>query len=250
MHFYTTYDYKRNLDSHLMKNSEWGAVAYLQHSKYGSHTSVRINNNSDYMTGYAAVSEPTCGYTGDNRVCNEYGDLSNITLPYNTDTGYLASTTGNISGIYDMSGGAWEYVMGVMTNQTGVPLSGKNASSHSGFTGPYGAGGSLASGYSWPDSRYYDTYTYHTSYTEYTRGHLGDATTEMGPFGNVKYGTQTIQISSWYADYAVFVSTSRPWFARGGDYRAGSDSGVFSFGYTYGAVDTWVSFRVVLTPAM
>jgi len=31
--FYSTYDYKRNLDSHMMKNTEWGAVAYLQHSK-------------------------------------------------------------------------------------------------------------------------------------------------------------------------------------------------------------------------
>ena len=31
---------------------------------------------------------------------------------YNSEKGYLASTTGNITGIYDMSGGAWEYVMG------------------------------------------------------------------------------------------------------------------------------------------
>ncbi|MEG1142957.1 MAG: hypothetical protein RSE41_11055, partial [Clostridia bacterium] len=34
------------------------------------------------------------------------------TTAYNTAGGYLASTTGNISGIYDMSGGAWEYVAG------------------------------------------------------------------------------------------------------------------------------------------
>jgi len=32
--FYTTYDYERNLDSHMMKNQEWGAVAYLSHSKF------------------------------------------------------------------------------------------------------------------------------------------------------------------------------------------------------------------------
>ena len=106
--FYTSYYYNRELDSHLMKNTEWGAVAYLQHSLYGSHTNVRINNNSDYITGYASVNEPTCGYTGDNRACNQYGTTSNITQPYNTETGYLASTTGNITGIYDMSGGACE----------------------------------------------------------------------------------------------------------------------------------------------
>ena len=34
--FYTSYNYQRELDSHMMKNTEWGAVAYLQHSTYGS----------------------------------------------------------------------------------------------------------------------------------------------------------------------------------------------------------------------
>ena len=63
-----SYNYKRELDSHMMKNTEWGAVAYLQHSKYGSSTSVRINNNSAYITGYAAKNEPTCGFTGKNRL--------------------------------------------------------------------------------------------------------------------------------------------------------------------------------------
>ncbi len=100
--FYTTYNYKRNLDSHMMKNTEWGAVAYLVHSLYGSRTKVRINNNSDYLTGYSSTNDPTCGITYDNRDCNRYGNTSSVTLPYNTATGYLASTTGNITGIYDM----------------------------------------------------------------------------------------------------------------------------------------------------
>ena len=33
--FYTSYNYKRDLESHMMKNTEWGAVAYLTQSKYG-----------------------------------------------------------------------------------------------------------------------------------------------------------------------------------------------------------------------
>jgi len=246
--FYTSFNYKRNLDSHMMKNTEWGAVAYLSHSKYGSEASVRLNNNSNYLTGYASVTEPTCGYTGDNQDCNRYGVEESVTKPYNTDIGYLASTTANISGIYDMSGGSWEYVMGVMTSSSGVALSGRNASYHSGFVGPYGEGGSLASGYAWPESRYYDTYAYGTSYSEFTRGILGDATTEMGPFANAKYGTQTRQISSWYADYALFVNTSNPWFARGGNFLNGSESGVFALGADHGSVLERGSFRVVLTP--
>ena len=46
--FFTSYHYQRNLDSHMIKNSEWGSVSYLQHSKYGSQTSVRFNNNSNF----------------------------------------------------------------------------------------------------------------------------------------------------------------------------------------------------------
>ena len=215
--FYTSYYYQREMDSHMMKNSEWGVVSYLQQSKYGSMTSVRFNNNSNFITKYASVSEPTCGWTNDNRDCNKYGTTSGITLSYNTEVGYLASTTGNITGIYDMSGGAWEYVMGIMTNQVGQTLSGSNASNHSGFTGSFGEGESLESGLSWPEEKYYDKYLYGTSYSEFTRGHLGDATVEMGPFKSVIYaGNQARQISSWYADHAYFVYTSAPWVVRGG----------------------------------
>ena len=48
-----SYDYDRAKESHLMKNSEWGAVAYLTHSQYGRNgIEVTINNNgSTYYTG-------------------------------------------------------------------------------------------------------------------------------------------------------------------------------------------------------
>ena len=103
--FETAYNYKRDNDSHMMKNTEWGAVAYLSHSKYGINTEVRINNNSSYLTGYAAVDG-----TDQSSYPGTYGTDSSITLPYNTTTGYKASTTGNITGVYDMSGGAYEYM--------------------------------------------------------------------------------------------------------------------------------------------
>ena len=247
--FYTSYAYKREMDSHMMKNSEWGSVAYLQHSKYGSQMSVRFNNNSNFITGYSSVVEPTCGWTNDNRDCNKYGTTNDITLPYNTEIGYLASTTGNISGIYDMSGGAWEYVMGVMTDSNGKPLSGRNASNHSGFIGSFGEGGSLASGYSWPEEKYYDKYNYGTSPSDYTRGHLGDGTVEMGPFKSIIYAANlTRQISSWYVDYAYFANTVSPWVERGGGYYDGTESGMFASGHNYGSADAYRGFRVVLAP--
>ncbi|MDD5980295.1 MAG: hypothetical protein PUC23_04195, partial [bacterium] len=91
------------LDTHMMKNNEWLAVAYLTQSIYGrctsstSCTEVGINNNSSFITGYGSFA-------------NTEVDTNNGT--YETSLGMEASTTGNIYGVYDMSGGAEEYVMG------------------------------------------------------------------------------------------------------------------------------------------
>jgi len=258
--FYTSYDYKRNLESHMMKNTEWGAVAYLSHSKYGILDKIRINNNSNFITGYSSTKEPTCGYTESNEDCNKYGTTSDITLPYNTIIGYLASTTGNITGIYDMSGGSREAVMGVMLDQSGNLVSGRNSLNHSGFNGVFscpscdGADGSIVSingGYSFPDKRYYDTYEYATTDKFYQRRILGDATGETGPFGNIVYtgsnGEFNRHIGSWYKEYAYYAYNEWPWFYRGGDYTRGFDSGIFSFSNMYGSAYPFISFRIVLS---
>ena len=50
---YSTYfNNKNNVDTHMTKNVEWGAVAYLAHSKYGLNgDEIGINTNSSYTTG-------------------------------------------------------------------------------------------------------------------------------------------------------------------------------------------------------
>ena len=102
---YLTVEGMNQTESHMMKNIEWGAVAYLKQSIYGlGEIDIGINNNSSYKTG--------CGATpgsSKSSVCNAY----------NTTNGMLASTTGNITGVYDMSGGANEYVMGNYNNIAG-----------------------------------------------------------------------------------------------------------------------------------
>jgi hypothetical protein len=254
--FYTSYDYKRDYNSHMMKNTEWGAVAYLSHSKYGNMSSVRINNNSNYVTGYASVKEPTCGYTGTNEECNKYGAESSVTQPYNTSVGYLASTTGNISGVYDMSGGAIDYVMGVLIDVDGKPISGRSNKYNSGFNGRFkcptcenDTSGltELTTGINFPsDTRYYDTYAYADNDETYTRRILGDATGEMGPFATATYGIQNRQIGSWYADESTFIYSTQPWFGRGEYFILGSSAGVFSFVPLHGSTWDNLAFRIVL----
>ena len=103
----STYGTSTNDDSHMMKNMEWGAVAYLSSSIYGRYINastcidsgceVWINNNSSYTTGCAGSSVSA----SEASTCNAW----------NTATGVNASTTGNIYGIYDMSGGAVEHIL-------------------------------------------------------------------------------------------------------------------------------------------
>jgi hypothetical protein len=50
--------------SHMMKNTEWGAAAYLTASIYGKNSEVYVNNNSNFITGCggttaSAASTPT-----------------------------------------------------------------------------------------------------------------------------------------------------------------------------------------------
>ena len=239
--FKNSYDYQRNLDSHMMKNTEWGAVAYLQHSAYGSQVSVRINNNEAFITGYASTSEPTKGYNGASIDGNMHEATSigvdgTYTVNYLNANSDVASTTGNKTGVYDMSGGAWEYVTGYTTGASTVGGSSEITNLYPNF---------------FTDStytKYWDKYT-STTNTNYNYRLLGDATGEMGPFGSEKDPDGTSRYkSSWYGDYAYFVASSYPWFVRGGNWYHGSLSGAFAFNLNTGGTSTFNSFRIVLTP--
>jgi len=99
-------DYDSSKESHLMKNSEWGAVAYLTHSSYGRNgKQVDMNACEGLYTGAGPTAE------GDTSTTYEY-DASTFssTYAYDTDLGQLASSTGNITGIYDLSGCAPTFV--------------------------------------------------------------------------------------------------------------------------------------------
>ncbi len=221
--FKTAYNYNRELDSHMMKNTEWGALAYLSHSKYGINTEVRINNNSNFLTGYAATDE-----TNQSSFPGVSGTTSDITLPYNTETGYKASTTGNITGIYDMSGGAWEYVAGYR-----LSLNDK-----SGFTST-----ELIT-----YSKYLDLYQANSETTSYNNRILGDATGEMGPFYFYadKDGSNR-RHNNWYGDYSDFINYTSPWILRGCYFYDGVIAGQFNFNRDSGDSRINHSFRLVLT---
>ena len=162
---------------------------------------VWINNNSGYTTGCAGLSVSA----SEASTCNAW----------NTAIGVNASTTGNIYGVYDMFGGAYEYVMGNYNDTIGT-----------------------AEFSSMPEAKYYDKYTGMDLDSDFTKYYLGDATKEMlkvkSPGGN-----------AWYGDYSYSANSSYSWVRRGGGCSSGTAAGVFSFYIYRGNSYSDDSFRVV-----
>ena len=245
--FYASYDYKRKLDSHMTKNTEWGAVAYLQHSAYGSSSSVRLNNNSAFLTGYQANDEPTCGYSETNEDCNRYCSDNTCNTSYPNSN--LASTTGNILGVFDTSGDAWDWSMAFIFDRNNQAIVGRDTLNFSGFAGMT-SDGTAVNGLSLPESRYYDSYDascLDNQATYYNRI-LGDATGELGTFEFQTYISSRRRVNSWYGDEGSFMDNDYPIVMRGGAMHGGIGSGVMSFCSVYGTLAYHVSFRIVLTP--
>ena len=168
------------------------------------------------------------------------------------------STTGNTSGIYDMSGGNWEYMMSVVTDKNENLVSGRNSKYNSGFNGIFGCPTcdsdtsgltELTTGIDYPtDTRYYDLYEYDYDLSndiryDYTNGKLGDATKEIAA---TKANSSSGDRGLWYTDYANFPSMSTPWFLRGGNFANGTAAGVLYFARNRGNANSAYGSRVVL----
>ena len=239
----STYGLTSSTDTHMMKNTEWGAVAYLSQSKYGkmgnpnysgANKEIYINNSSGTYTGRSgggpSGNTPINGTYSNQTSTTQYNTYGFYTyddylLNYNTNTkgekvvgkGTGASTTGNIYGIYDMSGGVFEHTMG---NWAGI-------AGDSGFTTSNLPGGSNG-------SKYYEKYTGISSGTpNATKSIKGDATYET---------------MNWYSDATSFSTNNHPWPARGGLFNNSSSGIFYSNGNTFASSFPSRGFRTVLIP--
>ena len=191
-------EYGIDADSHVIKNKEWGAVSYLKQSQYGlGITDIEVNNSSSFITG------------------------GGTSVAYKTNTNQ--STTGNIYGVYDMSGNSYEYTMTTMVDVI------------------YGAFNANGSGFTEePESKYLDKYSYGSSSTSYTRGKLGDATKET-------LATLGSSTGGWYSNYFNLFWSGSSWLLRGG-YSGSQYSGLFnSYGGSTGTYDSRASTRAILS---
>ena len=213
------------LSSHLMKNSEWGAVAYLAHSVYGRNGAEPSANRSlAYLTGGGGSGTSTFTSTP-TKFETAYAYNSRGT---NKTSGMYASTTGNIYGIYDMVGGTAEYVAAYL----------QNANSNIQLNAPT---------------------MIQTTNPEF-REAFGVADNDQ-PINNYKkvgiqdliYGDALYETSKGYdsndginADTSKFPYNTLPFFIRGGEAASSSGAGLFSFDRADGAAADNIGFRTVL----
>jgi hypothetical protein len=217
---------KQNLSNHtqsrMARNTDWGAAAYLATSSYGRNsTQVWINNNSSYVTGCAGDSVSDFSVS----TCNRY----------NTTTGVHASTTDNIYGIYDMSGGTAEYTMSNL--------------------------GAISTSYitTMPQTRYLDIYYVGpfgikppTSSSSTGYYYNFDVCTFPTCGGQALYETTAVQrvstyYQSWNSEYSTFADSSYPWFYRGQGHGATVRAGMFAGNRYDGRADTIFSSRPILS---
>ena len=228
----STYGLTSSTDTHMMKNTEWGAVAYLSQSKYGkmgnqnyndSNKEIYLNNDGNYYTGRSAGNSEaniwTYGYYSYNgKPCSSAtctGEKTSETILLGTG----ASTTGTIYGIYDMSGGAYDITMSNYAVTVGS----------SGFTTSSFPGGSNG-------SKYYDIYTVTDEY--------GIIPSEASIKGDALYETKY-----WYSDMTGGLPrASAPWLSRGGSNDWNIYAGVFYSESAKGISYSNSAFRTVLIP--
>jgi len=260
------------VNAHMLKNLEWGAVAYLTHSIYGLCNGTSCGglykNNAYNLTTYSTTGRSS-GIIADSNY-SDYGtysydgytvSTSNVKDTSVRDMSKVASTTRNIYGVYDMSGGSIEYVMANMYSIPTGTYVGPIGTSSSGFNGVNYSGGTLYSSgnnllatvtsssitVNTENQKYWDSYSYGTSskaQTAWNRSRLGDA------MGEVVSGASST--SSWKPGSRVegsnsdFASSSYSFLYRGGYYYK-SSAGSFYFLRGNGSANSLYSFRSSLS---
>ena len=245
-------------DSHLMKNSEWGAVAYLAQSKYGNNNNEPYINNVTLNSGSTKRTE-TAGKTGVNSVYAVTGvttgttnagastkTLDNLTTTGNTANngtytwdqieGQKSSSTLNMYGVFDLSGGVWERTAGYVAN---------------GYDQLRAYGSSLTdSGKRTESTKYVTVYPHDTAETStdidtksranynVNKYIFGDAIRETSASGT--------GATSWKGDYSYFPALHVPFSKRGGYLWNGSGAGLFCFYRSNGFSSYYHGFRPVL----
>ena len=192
-----TFEENVTINSHMAKNSEWGAIAYLTQSKYG------INGKELKATGNTSVAGT--------------GGTSNLKTIYATNK--TQSTTNNAYGVYDMSGGLWEnvasYVNSISTESVNQDIGGYGEEES--LLGKNEAEKSKSTAY----KTVYEAGSNQINSYNLTENRKGDAIWETSVYAK----------TAWFNAEIAYPSGDSGFFSRGGCYQ--NNLGIFTY-YFFG----------------
>ena len=253
-------------DSHLMKNSEWGACSYLSLSKYGLYNvdikinSVNLNSGNRKRTEaagksgvdsvYAVTGCSAGGTTTIEKINALTANKADSTGAYvwNQKNGQASSTTGTIYGVYDMSGAVWERTAAYVANENGNLKNNGESIVYNGNT------------LKTESTKYTTVYPFNEKDSEGNKVTDLDTASRQNFVANSKiYGDAVRETnsgkagtsasnwyySSWTNDFSCFPALGSPLFIRGDSFLKGS-AGVCAFGRHHGDSDYYCGFRAVI----
>ena len=218
-------------DSHLMKNSEWGACAYLcKSTKYGIGSNDIGQNTKNLNNGGVSTTKEQGNTKASVYVVTGYNSNNNEWNDY-LGSNRSSSTTGNIYGIYDLSGGHYERIASYINNGNDI----------------LNQGTSVVIGQD-KSTKYATVYPYSDV------GNTEDEKSEANYMLNDKiYGDSVRETSTkgsgnngWYTDNSSYPRTDAPFFYRGGSYYEDAAAGISTFRRNDGQTHWHNGFRSVL----
>ena len=268
-------------NSHLMKNSEWGAVAYLSKSQYGQNDEEIKVNNANLLSGNRKRTS-TSGKSGVDSVYGITGCTSNETSEgsitttieaingvsentanangiyvWNQKTGQNASTTGTIYGIYDINGCVWEKTANFVSNGNESLLEyGKSLLDETKVNYTIDENTKTVTANTGVSTKYVTIYPYDSpesstintarqnnfkNNTKIYGDAIRETTSDNAGTSNSGWNT-----SSWNSDYSIFPALFVPFFLRGGTLWAGTYAGAFAFNCNIGDSSYYAGLRAVL----
>lgn len=245
-------DNRFTIDTHAMKNEDWAAVAYLSQSMYGKYGNTAFNGQDKVVYLNNRISKDlvttVTGASSGGPASKTYAvvatsSCSTLNIPgekcYAYDVpiyGTGASTTGNIYGIYDMSGGNEEYIMGsaygntTCTDKFSAGL--QSGSEFTGFNGSYYQGaGCYTSGKPLPISDHITKFNSGTDLSDssqygcdfYSDSGDGSRTNAY----NLCIGQALYEVAGWNNTQNTWITNGNTWITRGGS--IGEYAGIFAF---------------------
>ena len=199
-----------NCDSHLMKNSEWGAMAYLSCSQYGRNgEEISINDTNLNNT-------PTSVYA--------------VTGGNNYKANVDQSSTKNVYGVYDMNGCVWERTSSYVANEN-------NNLKEYGLSVTYDEDNLKT-----VSTKYTTVYPHDSNVDKNGTSSNIDQCSAANYAKNTEIYGDTVRetstagmgTTSWNDDYSNFPGLTHPFFRHGGSLWDGSYAGAFAFSRTVG----------------